>query len=111
MLDAAEIRRLTGLRHVTVLALGNRGQFPQSIREDGRLGWPKSEVDSWLVARQDRADEIAADRATAIAAAAERNRSRPGPGRSASRLGSPLEPGRSLAPGRSRAAGRVSRVR
>ena len=110
-LSSRDIFRSIGFHGNRLRHLVARGEFAAPIGSASVLRWRASEVEAWIADREDRADEIAADRAAAIAAAAERNRSRPGPGRSASRLGSPLEPGRSLAPGRPRAAGRVSRVR
>ena len=47
-----------------------RGEFPRGSRCSGRLRWPKSAVDAWLAAREDLADEMAADRAAFEAAAA-----------------------------------------
>ena len=64
-----------------------RGEFLRGNRCSVRLRWRASEVEAWLADRQARADEIAADRASAIATAAERNRSRPGPGRPVRRRG------------------------
>ena len=46
-----------------------RGEFPRGSRCAGRLRWPKSAVDAWLAAREDLADEMAADRAAFEAAA------------------------------------------
>ncbi len=48
-----------------------RGEFPRGSRCSGRLRWPKSAVDAWLAAREDLADEMAADRAAFEAAAAK----------------------------------------
>ncbi|WP_183361243.1 helix-turn-helix transcriptional regulator [Geomonas limicola] len=53
VIPPSKIREVTGLSRTTVWRLERLGQFPHRIRlSPGRVGYRRSEIESWLAVRQ-----------------------------------------------------------